>query len=347
VRGNATLALAELEEGRLTPARLEEIDLAASRAAELTNQLLMYSGKGRLQRELTDLNELIAEVETLLGAAVSKETRLRYELASEPLYVLGDRSQIQQVAMNLITNASEAMGARGGTVTVRTRVEEAGPQPAGRDCVLVVEDEGPGMDEDTQSRILEPFFSTKFTGRGLGLATVSGIVRRHHGSLSVDSDPSRGSRFEVRFPAAEEPDLRSEPARAERSEWQGAGTILVVDDEAAVRRLLTAHLNHLGFAVTSARDGLEALARFRQHHDELAVVLMDQTMPEMEGVDAAREVQRLGGEVPVVILSGYGKENVVSEELASGVAGFIQKPFSLEDLRRTLEGLLPPQGRQA
>ncbi len=379
VLGNATLALEELGPGHPQYERLKQIDLAASRASELTNQLLMYAGKSQLKQELTDLNQLLPEVERLLGAAVSKKTRLRYELAPEPLFVLGDRSQIQQVAMNLITNASEAMVERGGgTVTVRTAAEKdarvalsgTGSGRLSKEQsyhVLEVADEGPGIDEETRARILEPFFSTKFAGRGLGLATVSGIVRSHRGLLKVDSRPGHGASFKALFPAVEKP---LEP-RASRSaapvDWRGEGTILVADDEELVRLVLEQHLQYLGFDVIFAHDGRDAIARYRQHRQELVAVLLDQTMPVMDGVEAAREMQRLGGEIPIVMLSGYAREDIplaplrgdiplaplreddplASRDPAAGIAGFIQKPFSFDDLRRTLRELLSQHGASA
>ncbi len=352
VLGNATLALEELEDGHPVRERLKQIDLSASRASELTNQLLMYAGKSRLKQELTDLNQLLPEVEKLLGAAVSKKTRLRYELAPEPLFVLGDRSQIQQVAMNLITNASEAMDAQGGTVTVHTAVENvtAGAAPAGTGTgsaakagtyhALEVVDEGPGIDEEARGRILEPFFSTKFTGRGLGLATVSGIVRSHRGLLRVDSRPGHGASFKVLFPAAEQPVQVSESSPAGGTEWRGTGTILVADDEEVVRLVLAEHLEYLGFDVVFASNGRDAVASYRRHRGQLAAVLLDQTMPVMDGVEAAREIHRQGERVPVVMLSGYPREDIVGRIRQSGIADFIQKPFSLGDLRRTLRALL-------
>ncbi len=346
VLGNATLALEELADGHPVRERLKQVDLAASRASELTHQLLMYAGKSQLKQELTDLNRLLPEVEKLLGAAVSKKTRLCYELAAEPLFVLGDRSQMQQVAMNLITNASEAMGEQGGTVTVRTAVEHVTP---GRDQgratpgtyhALEVSDEGPGIDEEARGRIFEPFFSTKFTGRGLGLATVSGIVRSHRGILGVDSHPGNGASFKVLFPAAEQPAAASEPLPVASSEWQGSGTILVADDEELVRIVLAEHLEYLGFDVVFANDGRDAVATYQQHLGKLVAVLLDQTMPAMDGIEAAGEIQRIGCEIPIVMLSGYAREDVASRIPQTGIADFIQKPFSLGDLRRTLRSLL-------
>ena len=357
VLGNATLALEELPEGHPACERLKQVDLAASRASELTHQLLMYAGKSQLKQELTDLNRLLPEVEKLLGAAVSKKTRLHYELAAEPLFVLGDRSQIQQVAMNLITNASEAMAGQGGTVTVRTTVERvapesvAAPSDAGASApgegvyhALEVSDQGPGIDEEARGRILEPFFSTKFAGRGLGLATVSGIVRSHRGMLRIDSRPGYGASFKVLFPAAEPPAQTRAPVPAAPVEWQGAGTVLVADDEELVRLVLSEHLAYLGFDVILARDGHDAVANYRQHRGQLVAVLLDQTMPVMDGVEAAREIQRVGGGVPIVMLSGYAQEDIPLASLRDDVpiVDFIQKPFSLGDLRRTLRPLVAP-----
>ncbi len=352
VLGNATLALEELEESHPLRDRLKQIDLAASRASELTNQLLTYAGKSQVKRELTDLNRLVPEVEKLLGAAVSKKTRLRYELAPEPLFVLGDRSQIQQVAMNLITNASEAMAERGGgTVTVRTAVEEVARVSlsgtvAGRASkqrsyhVLEVADEGPGIDQETRGRIFEPFFSTKFAGRGLGLATVSGIVRSHRGILRVDSRPGQGAAFKALFPATERPTETSESPNEGPIKWRGEGTVLVADDEEVVRLVLAQHLEYLGFDVVFAVNGRDAVSSYLRYRSELVAVLLDQTMPVMDGMEAAREIQQLGGEVPVVMLSGYAREDLAWASLREGIADFIQKPFSLDDLRRTLRNIM-------
>ncbi len=347
VLGNATLALKELPEGHPVSERLKQVDLAARRASELTQQLLMYAGKGRLKQELTDLNQLLPEIEHLLGAAVPKKTTLRYELAAGSLLVLGDRSQLQQVAMNLITNAAEAMEEQGGTVTVRTSSETA-PAADGQQAedfhVLEVADDGPGIDEASRDRILEPFFSTKFTGRGLGLATVSGIVRSHRGRLEIDSEPGRGASFKVLLPAAEGPRQKLVVDPGDPEEWRGQGTILVADDEELVRSVLGQHLEHLGFDVIFARDGREAVNSYQNRRDDLVAVFMDQTMPRMDGVEAAAEIQRLGAEVPIVMLSGYAREEVAERIAQHGIADFIQKPFTMEDLRRTLRDLLAGRG---
>ncbi|MCP3962491.1 MAG: PAS domain S-box protein [bacterium] len=354
VLGNVTLALEELEQGHPLRERIQQVALAASRASELTSQLLMYAGKGPTKQELSDLNDLIPEVETLLGAAVSKKTRLRYELAPEPLYVFGDRSQVQQVAMNLITNASEAMGETGGTVTVRTGTWQVDPADlpdsdvgqvaeGGTYHLLEVTDEGPGIDNEMRDRILEPFFSTKFPGRGLGLATVTGIVRSHRGILQVDSARGGGACFRALLPAAEPPSgpWPSEPASAaELAGWTGSGKVLVADDEELVRSVLEEHLRHLGFEVVLTRDGLEAVTVYRQHRHELVAVLLDQTMPVMDGVEAARKMRQIGGEVPIIMLSGYAREELAGRILESGIADFIQKPFDVAELRRALAELL-------
>ncbi len=206
--------------------------------------------------------------------------------------------------------------------------------------VLEVADEGPGIAEEARGRILEPFFSTKFTGRGLGLATVSGIVRSHRGMLRIDSSPGNGASFKVLFPAAERPAEATEPSAADSTEWRGEGTVLVADDEEVVRIVLAEHLAFLGFDVVFAHDGRDAVASYRRHRKDLVAVLLDQTMPVMDGVEAAREIQLISGQVPVVMLSGYAREDLASRLSQSGIADFIQKPFSLDDLRHTLRDLL-------
>jgi PAS domain S-box-containing protein len=356
VLGHAELALDEIS--LLSPARcsLMEINTAARRAAELCRQMLAYSGKASFALEHVDLRELIEEIGHLIEASVSKTTRLNLRLDDDLPPILADASQIRQVVMNLIINASEALGERGGVVAVTTHVTHYAPGdprvaewqddvPAGRYVELEVIDTGGGMDAETRSRIFEPFFTTKFVGRGLGLAAVLGIVRSHRGVVMVDSEPGRGTTFRVLFPALEDAD-NGAPARdaAFASEWHGSGTILLVDDEETLRTVGSRMLERLGFAVLTASDGGEAVERYRERQGEIDAVILDLTMPRMDGAEALGELLLVNPDVRVVLASGYAREDVMERFAGRGFTAFIQKPYTLDQLRYVLSGLVPSSG---
>ncbi|MDJ0865373.1 MAG: ATP-binding protein [Myxococcota bacterium] len=286
ILGNSDLALTELS--RESPGRdeIRQVRLAATRAADLTRQMLVYSGTRALATVVLDLSRLVDEMVHLLEASISKRAELRCEFAAQPVWIEGDPTQIRQIVMNLITNASDALGEGAGQIAIRTGerhfdaealstayVDET-PGP-GVLAFLEVTDTGCGMSPSERLRVFDPFFTTKFQGRGLGLAAVLGIVRSHRGAIWVDSDVAEGSSFLVVFPVAEH-DARGADAAIETREgaWRGAGTVLVVDDEEAIRRLATRVLGRLGFQVRTAVDGAEAVASFRQHGDEIAAVLL-------------------------------------------------------------------------
>jgi CheY-like chemotaxis protein len=286
----------------------------------------------------------------LLRVSVSKKAILDYDFADDLPAVEADSGQIRQVVMNLITNASDALGDSGGTIRVRTGSTETGDQdpsdpltphpPAGRYVFVEVSDNGCGMDETVRSKIFDPFFTTKFTGRGLGLAAVQGIVRGHHGAVRVDSQPGQGTTVTLLFP----PSDREAPARDETRVTRGAdlggGTVLLVDDEESVLTLATAILEEAGFTVLTARNGREAVERFREKRDEFVLVLLDLTMPEMSGREALREIRRIRGDVRVILSSGYPESDAVRDCPGSGPVRFLQKPYGppvlIEEVRRAL-----------
>ena len=355
VLGHAELALKEISP--ISPARrsLTEITSAAQRAADLSRQMLAYAGKAVFALERVGLPELVEEMEHLLNTAISKKAILTLNLERELPPIQADPSQIRQIVMSLVMNASEALGDRSGVITVSvgaTRCDEECPQKTerhddlapGRYVYLEVMDTGIGMDAKTRSRIFEPFFSTKFTGRGLGLAAVQGIVRSHKGALKVQSEPGKGSTFKVLFPALED---AGEKARSNEpsplADWQGKGTILLVDDEESLIALGARMLEHLGFTVLTAADGLQAVEFYRERGKEIDLVLMDLTMPHMDGAKAFDELRRLNPDVRVVLASGYAEEDVSSRFGGKKPAGIIQKPYTLAKMRETLAGLLPAQ----
>jgi len=252
--------------------------------------------------------------------------------------------------MNLVTNASEAIGEAEGSVTIRTGLHHYGAQELARDfpgqaitpgdfLTLEVVDTGMGMSPEVQARIFEPFYTTKFTGRGLGLSAMQGIIRAHWGGIRVQSEVGRGSTFQVIFPAGVGLELEPEVATSE-DPWQGQGTILVVDDEESVRLIAAQLLGSMGFDVVTAADGVEALDCYRRM--PIRAVLTDLTMPRMGGLETFRELRRLDPACPVVLISGYNEREAIQDFLGLGLAAFVQKPFLRADLlramRKALEG---------
>ena len=315
--------------------------------------MLAYAGKVSFSLERVDVRELVEEMAHLLKTAISKKAILNLNLERGLPPIEADPSQIRQIVMNLLINASEAIGDRSGVITVSvgaTRCDEEylrktdlhdGLVP-GLYVHLEVADTGIGMDAETRSRIFEPFFSTKFTGRGLGLAAVLGIVRAHKGALKVYSEPGKGTTFKVLFPAQEAAGEGARPADSPvLSAWRGKGTILLVDDEESLIALGTRMLEHLGFTVLTAADGLQAVDLYRERGKEIDLVLMDLTMPHMDGAEAFGELRRLNPEVRVVLASGYSHEDVASRFAGKALDGVLQKPYTLAKLREALAGLMP------
>jgi PAS domain S-box-containing protein len=342
ILGNADLALAELSP--VAPAResLEAIESAARRAAELCRQLLAYSGKGRFLVQPLDLMELVQEMGHLLTVSLSKKVVLKYHFAQNLPTVEADATQMRQTIMNLIVNASEAIGDRSGVISVTTGLAHCdaaylrscfaadGIQPG--DFVYVeVADTGRGMDQATQDRIFDPFFTTKFTGRGLGLAAVLGIVRGHRGAIKVYSEVGRGSTFKLLFPAADaQPRGMTSAPRAQTA--KGHGHLLVVDDEETVRTLTRRMLERAGFTAVCAEDGRQAVETFKRIRAEVDLVILDLTMPNLDGEACFRELRLIKPDVKVLLSSGYNEQDVVNLFAGKGLAGFIQKPYTSEEL---------------
>ncbi len=353
ILGNASLALDEMPPA--SPARdsLKAIEATSLRAAELCRQMLAYSGKGRFVIENIRMNDLIGEMISLLKASISKKAILNLNL-KEPLPPLrGDPSQIRQVLMNLVFNASEAIGEHGGVITISTGMMECSGEyiseiylddnlAEGLYVWLEVSDTGCGMDHETQRRIFEPFFTTKFTGRGLGLSAVLGIVRGHKGALKVYSEPGRGTTFKVLFPAvqSDKPPVPQSSGNVQHSDWKGAGTILLVDDEESVRSLGNRMLERLGFKVLIAVDGQQALEIFRELRDEIVLVILDLTMPYMDGEETFRELRRIDPKARVIMSSGYTESEITPRFAGKRLSGFLQKPYTLDTLIQRLRDAL-------
>jgi two-component system cell cycle sensor histidine kinase/response regulator CckA len=354
ILGDASLALMELPQGSAVRRRIERIQRAAHHAATLTHQLLDYAGIGSLDLEPVDVSKLVREMGELLQSAVSKHADLVYELADDLPAVRADPRLLSQVVVNLLTNASEAVDARpggGGRIAVRSGSaefrserlaqmvlgEEVSP---GRHVFFEVEDAGCGMDADMRARIFDPFFTTKFTGRGLGLAAVLGIVRKHRGAIEIESEPGRGTRIRVLCPATAGEETARPAARRELDAWESSGTVLVADDDDGARAILQETLARAGFRVLEAGDGREAVETFRRHADAIRLVLLDRTMPVASGEEALDAIRRISPQVPIVLVSGYSRESAASQLANDEHSAFLQKPFPPETLIEKVRDLL-------
>ncbi|MBI5093924.1 MAG: PAS domain S-box protein [Candidatus Hydrogenedentes bacterium] len=343
ILGNADLALADLPPASPVRTNIQQIEMAAHRAADLTRQMLAYSGRGSFVIQPVRLSEVVEEMAHLLEISISKKSVLRYDFAKSVPVVNADATQLRQVIMNLIINASEAIGEKDGVITVRTGATECdraylSESPLdealseGVYVYLEVADTGCGMTEEVQSKLFDPFFTTKFTGRGLGLAAVLGIVRSHRGIIKVHSELGRGSAFRVLFPAATGVGTTPPKTPVPAPSWIGTGLILVVDDDETVRSLAKTMLERAGFSVLTAADGREAIEVYRSRYEDIRAVLLDMTMPHLDGAEAFEEIRRIHDGARVVLISGYSEQDATSRFTGQGLAGFVQKPFGSGDL---------------
>ncbi|MDI1477150.1 ATP-binding protein [Polyangium sp. y55x31] len=355
VTAQATLALAEVSHPSPLSAMLQEIIIASERAADLARQMLAYSGRGTFVSQHVRLDVVVREMAVLLRTIVSKGATLELDLSRA--CVDGDATHLRQVVMNLITNASDALAGKPGVIRLRTGVQSlstprqsacmADPIPPGDYAVVEVEDSGEGMSECVLARIFDPFFTTKVGGRGLGLAAVLGIVRAHRGLVDVTSRPGQGTRFTLLLPSAVEhasvmPRAADEPSSCGDCSH---GTILVVDDEDAVRRVAQRVLERAGYRVLVAVGGREAQRIFREHRHEISAVIADLSMGEIGGVELIRSLRAIEPSVPALIMSGYSSED---STVISGLGvPFLPKPFTANMLVASVREVLAERGTSA
>jgi PAS domain S-box-containing protein len=350
ILGNVGLVLVDLEPDSPVREPVEQIKVAAQRAADLTRQMLAYSGKGRFVMQRINLNSVITEITQLLQVSISKNAALRFNLQQSLPPIEGDVTQVRQVLMNLIVNASDAIGERQGTIGLTTGSVNADKEylagsfmapelPEGHYAFVEVADDGVGMDRETQNKIFDPFFTTKFTGRGLGLAAVLGIVRGHGGAIKVYSEPGQGSVFRVLFP------IKDVPHEAEKSpndtlKSKGNGTVLVIDDEEVVRNVTKRMLSRIGYTPILAEDGPSGIETYQKHRGEVVCVLLDMTMPRMSGEETLAHLKKINPEVRVLLMSGYSEQEASNRFDGKGVAAFMQKPYTPQDLQEKLSEIL-------
>ncbi len=341
--GNASILLEDVPEESPMRASLQDVMNAAGRAGALTQQLLAYAGKGRFVIEPLDLSRLVREISKLIESSIPRTVDLRLQLAPNLPMVEGDASQIQQLVMNLVINAAEAIGeGKTGTVVVTTGIQKVdeiyiqqtftGDQISpGNYVMLDVSDTGSGMSETTVTRIFDPFFTTKFAGRGLGLAAAMGIVRGHKGALKVYSELGKGSDFRVLFPAGKG-EVVERPRDLNEQDLNGSGTILVIDDEELVRRTARSVLEHYGYTVTVAENGKEGIDLVGKLNGSVSLVLLDMTMPVMSGEETLKHLKAIRPDLPVILSSGYSEVEATRRLADQGLAGFVQKPYAASQL---------------
>ncbi len=358
--GNASVLLEELPRESMLWDAAEQIDKAGTHASGLVKQMLAFCGKGAFTTERVDLSALVRESVDLLRASIGKTAELRCDLGADLPAIEADVTQMRQVLINLVVNASEAIGGVAGVVRVSTRRLDVPPGKsyrtsletplgAGGYVCLEVADSGCGMSRETKARLFDPFFSTKFTGRGLGLAAVLGIVRGHQGSIQVHSRPSQGSEIEILFPAASGAVDRSPEPKA-AAERRGCGTVLVVDDEESIRSITRAALKRAGLDVITASDGEQALAilrRDRANGAAVGAVLLDLVMPHMDGRQVLQQMRAMCPGLPVILSSGYCDEGDAAGQLhAGGPTSFLAKPYRPTELVDRVFEVLSPRANE-
>jgi len=352
IMGHAALARQQVGPMDRVGESLGCIEDASHKAADLCKQMLAYSGKGKFVVQPINLSELVREMGRLLHVSMNKSAALREELADNLPAIEADVAQMQQVVMNLVINAGEAIGESGGIIVIATGVmqvdadylhtvyvEEEELEP-GRYVYLEVTDNGCGMDTATRKHLFEPFFTTKFTGRGLGMSAIIGIVRGHKGAIKVYSEPGKGTTFKVLFPMVDQQSVSLASPVVQAQLPENAGTVLVVDDEESIRTVACIMLENAGFKAMQARDGIEAVEMLRKHVDEIDLVLLDMTMPRMGGEEAFTELRRIKPGIKVLLSSGYNQQTATQRFTGKGLAGFVQKPYTPDVLLAAMQKVL-------
>lgn len=355
ILGNVGLAQNELAPGSRASFFLKEAELAAQRAADLTRQMLAYSGRGAFVVDVIDLNQTISEVQSLLATVVSKKASLKIELGADLPPSRGDATQIRQVLMNLVMNASDALQGGPGSIRVSTSLTEASAldlsrsylddqlEPGSYLCVEV-SDTGCGMSREVLGRMFEPFFSTKAAGHGLGLAAVLGILRAHNAAVIVDSEVGRGTSFKILLPAElsarlEAPSVPHRPKAGGRA----SARVLVADDEDAVLTVTCKMLERLGYECVRCSNGAEALALLSEKDLDVDLAILDLTMPELGGGEVLTELRRRGATTPVILMSGFGASDADPELMSVAPTDFIEKPFRPGELSRRIQRIIGPK----
>ena len=349
--GYSEIARMDLSPDSPVRGAIDKIIEFSGRATELTRQILAYSGGGKTQMKPFNLSRVAQETIQLLIMSIAPGCHLRYDFSDSLPIIEGDDNQIRQVIMNLIINSSEAMGEGGGFIVIKTGQMECSQSylkncyiyediPEGTYVYLEAEDTGCGMTKDIQDKIFDPFFTTKFTGRGLGLAVVLGIVRRHNGAIKVQSEPGKGTTIRVLFPISDRVLIEDKLEKPPVVSSCTTGTILVIDDEPHICKLTKIILEFFGFVVMTAFGGRKGLEIFNAHKDEIDLVLLDMIMPDMDGKEVFEELKNIREGIEIVLISGYSEEVAMNYFEGKELAGFIQKPYNQEQLVEAVQKII-------
>lgn len=345
ILGNAGLISMQVDDSDPLQNRAEAIRRAASTAADLCEQLLAYAGEGQFDVERMNLSAIVEDTDHLLEASISKTAALEYELEEELPAAELDATQIRQILMNVVKNASEALGDQSGAITVETGVTECDRSDfhdtylnddleEGTYVYLTISDTGCGMNPEEIERIFDPFYSTKFDGSGLGLAATLGIVRAHEGALEVESEPDQGTSFRFLFPAVQTNQPFTDEPQEEPLPSINAQTLLVIDDEEGIVEYVEKTMESQDVAVLKATEGREALDVFEHYHEEVSVVILDTTLPKFDGAEMTERLRDVDSTVPIILSSGYSREKSSADIPDDQIAGFLRKPYGPADLLR-------------
>ncbi len=345
IMGNASFASALLDSDHPARESLDDVELAAQKAADLAQQMLAYSGRGHFVIEPLNLSDTVRDMSSLLRSSMPGHVLLNLSLSPKLPLFEADVNQIRQVVMNLITNAIEAIKPPSGTVRIRTdtvwvdrdylrQMDFRATLAEGRYVLFEISDTGCGMDSETQKKMFEPFYTTKSTGHGLGLAATLGIVRGHKGALQVYSELEQGTAIKLLFPIIED------DASAQNNDVQKAGYLLVADDSPIVQRLLNRILRWAGYEVLLASNGLEAVELFKNHAPMVRLVLLDMSMPRMDGKEAFQHIRSINPNIPILLSSGFNAQEATTNLTGHNLTGFIQKPYRKDDLLKVIQQAL-------
>ena len=358
ILGNTDLAMREISPASRAHSNVKAIETAARRAADLVKQMLAYSGKGRFLIERFSLNDSIDEITHILEVSISKKALISYHFADNLPLIEADAGQIRQIIMNLVTNASDAIDRTGGLISITTGVMNCDSEylantyideslPAGQYVYVDVTDNGCGMDTEALGKLFNPFYTTKFTGRGLGLAAVLGIIRGHNGAIKVCSEPEKGTSVRVLFPACPgsgESEIKKKNGNTRN--WTRPGIILLVDDEETILSVGKQMLEHLGFEVITALDGRHAIELFTKNLDDIVLVILDLIMPNIDGEETFRKLCEIKDDVAVILCSGYDEQEVTQRFKGKSLSGFLHKPYKFSELENTVKEALNESGRR-
>ena len=353
VLGNTNLLLSRLDSGSPHREMLTEIEEAARQATDLTDQLLAYSGSGKFTLEPINLNRLVKDMAHLSEKVLSSSSPIHYDLDGTLPSIEGDPTQIRQIIMNLVTNASEAIDSkkrgeiilRTGTVTVtpenRSTYITSTEFQVGEQIFLEVQDNGPGIPPDHIQKLFDPFFTTKFTGRGLGLAAVMGVVNSHKGAIEVTTGEGKGTTFRILLPVSEKKEANSRKEPDSLQDHKGSGLILVIDDDQIVRRVCRAILKDHGYEVITCSTGGAALNVFEKRASKIDAVILDLTLPETSGQELFHKLKAISPKIPILLTSGYSAEHAEEIFPPGSIAGFLKKPYDITTLMEKVTEAIP------